>query len=157
MTDKIRRVYWAGSPGGHLRGWENSPIGTHAIITWELWESLSELRDYAKCYVENNEALQKENAELKEKINCAREHMSKQSSYVQTYWASPIEVEGMRCKISEMKKENAELRARVEELEGAIRTHHDVIMDNCVMSETDPGDDDHALWSYVKFNVTPAF
>jgi regulator of replication initiation timing len=33
-----------------------------------LRSQLDELKDYAKCYVENNEALQKENAELRDRV-----------------------------------------------------------------------------------------
>ena len=65
MTDGARRyrTLLCGTQDEEWIEMEEAPDGE-----WVMWEEYDHLRDYAKCYVENNEALQKENAELRDKV-----------------------------------------------------------------------------------------
>jgi hypothetical protein len=49
------------------------------------------------------------------------------------------------------------LRARVEELETLIRKHREEVMDDCVMTESDPCHADLELWKHVEVVAEAAF
>ena len=72
---RVSRHTVASSVPGYLESWvwRESRDGDYALTPWENYKKLrseiSELRDYAKCYIENNEALQEENAELRARVD----------------------------------------------------------------------------------------
>jgi hypothetical protein len=65
MSEDVLRVGLIYDKENRYHVWEHYAKGSHAIMPWSMYEHL---RDYAKCYVKNNEALQKENAELRARV-----------------------------------------------------------------------------------------